>query len=361
MKSFCVLNSPLNAAAGESMGKAATAVLGKKIGILCNKSSASSMHLAKGIKKAGGCAVMFDGCFESQVAFAAQHYALDGLFYISEKNSTVTAYGSDARSLSALQEDELAKITLENSLPNVKGGEIINTALDDSYYKCLIENSHSFENVCVKINCSTPKVSVLLKRALFALGGGIGGKIKFSLSSSGLVLSAVDEKGRVYSHSQLLDACAACEIDNGKAPELTFFSSFFLDELAKKNAVILERSFVGGNELWQRDAVFLAARLMHYISLYGCGLAAVCDRLPRETVKRKNFSSALSLSDIADIIECEELVTDCDCGVFARAKNGNLLVIPCSGSGKYCLEVQASNSEIADELVSSLTAAVCLT
>ncbi len=362
MKSFCVLNSPLNAAAGESMGKAANAVLGRKIGILCEKKSGSAGYLAKGVKKGGGCAVVFNSCFESQLFFASRHYAFDGLFFVSGgKNCLVCVYGPDGSIISSLQEDEMAKLALSGDLPEEKGGNIIEASLCDAYYKNLLDFSQSFENIRVNIRSAAPDTAAPLKRALLALGGGIGGKICFSLSKSGLVLSAVDENGKVYSHSQLLDACTACEIENGNAQHTTFFAASYLDELAKSKDVKLVRSFAGGNAIWQKDATFLAARLMHYLSLYGCGLAAICEKLPQQSVSRKSFSSELNLSDIADIIECEEVITDCKSGVFARAEQGSLLVTPCSHAGKYCLEVQAANSETANELAALVTNAACLT
>lgn len=361
MKSFCVLNSPLSAAAGESMGKAATAVLGRKIGVLSDGNSAAALHIANGIKKSGGCAVLFDNCFESQLVFAVRHYLLDGLFFVDEKNSLVTVYGSDARALSHYQEDELLKLTVENNMPDESGGEIINVILEYSYYKHLLDCAQSFENVCVNIRSSNHKISCLLNHALSALGGSAGSKVCFSLSESGFVLSAVDEKGKVYSHFQLMDVCTACEIRNGVFPTVNFFSAPCLDELAKARGFSLKRSFAGGDELWQRDAVFLAIRLMKYMSLYGCGLLALCENINSETVKRSSFSSKLSISDIADVIECEEMITDCNSGVFARAKQGNLLVTPYSRAGKYCIEVCAKNSETARELISSITSAACLT
>ena len=360
MKSFCVLNSRLSAAAGESIGKAAVKVLGRKIGIFSHEKNSCINSLAKGIKKAGGCAVVFEGCFEAQLCFAAGHFALDGMFFVGS-NNLVSVYNSNASAVTAMQEDELSLLAARNSLPDEKGGEIISATLADAYYKCLADFSESFENICVNIKSSDCAVAAVLKRALYTLGGGSGGKISFSLSASGLVLSAVDETSRVHSHSVLYDACAACEAENGKDIEVPFFSSAQLEKLAGKSGAKITRSFAGGNELWQRDAVFLAARLMHYMALYGCGLAALCNKLPAASVSRKSFSSSYTLSDIADIIECEEVVTDINSGVFARAKQGNMLVTACSRAGKYCLEVQAADAETAQELAAVVTNAVCLT
>lgn len=360
MKSFCVLNSRLSAAAGESIGKAAVKVLGRKIGVFSREKNSCIKSLAKGVKKAGGYAVVFENCFEAQLCFAARHFDLDGMFFVGN-NNLISVYNSLASAVTALQEDELSQLAAQNSLSDEKGGEIIFATLDDVYYKCLVDFSHSFENINVNIKSSDSVVAAVLKRGLYALGGSTGGKISFSLSSSGLVLSAVDESGHIHSHSVLYDACAACEAENGKDIEVPFFSSAQLEKFADKSGAKIIRSFAGGNELWQRDAVFLAARLMHYMALYGCGLATLCNKLPATSVSRKNFSSSFTLSDIADIIECEEVVTDINGGVFARAKQGNMLVTACSRAGKYCLEVQADNMEAAQELAAVVTKAVCLT
>ena len=360
MKSFCVLNSRLSAAAGESIGKAAVKVLGRKIGVFSREKNPCVKSIARGIKKAGGCAVAFENCFESQLCFAALHFDLDGMFFVGN-NNLISVYNSSASAVTALQEDELSQLAAQNSLPDERGGEIISATLDDVYYKSLMNFSHSFENINVNIKCSDSSVAAVLKRVLYALGGSEGGKITFSLSSSGLVLSAVDETGRIHSHSVLYDACAACEVESGKDIEVPFFSSSQLEKFSEKSGAKIIRSFAGGNEIWQKDAVFLSARLMYHMAKCGCGLATLCNKLPATSVRRKNFSSSFTLSDIADVIECEEVVTDINGGVFAKSKQGNMLVTACSRAGKYCLEVQAADVETAQELAAVFTKAVCLT
>ncbi len=358
MKSFCVLNRVISAAAGESIGSAAAEVIGKKLGVLCCGSPAAfsaAKHIAKGIKKQGGCAVVFNNAFESQAVFAVEHFSLDGAFFIDgDKKCRISVYDSSARALCAEYEEEISLLAAQSKLGGHRGGAVIESDLNSVYYKKLLEKGESFFDVSVKIKSSSLAVKTTLVRALTALGGEHKGRAGFFISASGLCLSAADEYGKIYTDSQLLGVCTALAVNEKQELEIPFSLPEGLDTLAQDRGVRLRRSFNGGNELWQRDAVFLAARLMKYMSQNGVGLCEICRFLPESTVARRRFSSAMSINQIADTINCEQLVSD-GSSVYAKVKNANILLTPCSNSGGYCLEVQAADIETADEIALSLT------
>lgn len=357
MKSFCVLNSAITPAAGESIGAAVASVLGGKLGVLYCGSQASftaAINIAKGIKKQGGCAVLFSGAFEAQTAFACGHYALDGAFFIDgDEKCSISVCGCDARSLSAETEEEISQLASQQ-IGGHRGGFVTESDLNSAYYKHLLETCESLVDVSVNVKSPNLFVKTPLSRLLSALGGEQKGRITFFLSASGFCLSAVDEYGKIYTHNSLLAVCCALAIEKKQALEIPFSLPESIDIFAQKKGVGVKRSFEGGDDLWQKDAVFLAAMLMKYMSQKGCGLAALCEILPQTAMSRKSFSSALSIDEIADVIDCNQIVTDGN-SVFARAEKGNILVTPCSKAGKYCLEVQAADSETAREMALNLT------
>ncbi len=354
MKSFCVLNSVISSTAAESLGKAAVQVFGEKIAVLSN--CAVGHSIAQGVKNAGGCALLFDACFESQIYFAAKHFSPDAIFFAEEKEKcSVTVYDSSALPVSPLLEEKISMAAIKSG--EVSGnGDVIDVDLSGVYYKELLGCAKSFEDINAAIISKNGSVKKLLSRAVLALGGTNYGKTKLCISPSGLVLSAVDENGKVHTHGELMAVCCACALENNEKISVPFTAAERI-----VSAAPLKLSFERGEELWQNDAVFLAAKLMGYMSSDGCGLAALCQKLIPQAVIRKSFSSQMNISDIADLLECDELITDNENAAFIKNPRGSIYITKNSRADRFCVEACAASAEIAQELALDAEKAVCLT
>lgn len=359
MKSFCVLNSAVTPAVAQNIGSAVAEVLGGKLGVLyCGSeaSCAAAYNIAKGIKKQGGCALLASDAFESQTTFACEHYALDGVFFISgEAKCSINVCGTNSTNLNSAQEDEISALIAKDKLSGHRGGNFFHTDLNCVYYKHLIETAGCLDGIAVSVKSENLLIKNQLVRALLALGGENKGRVTFCISPSGRCLSAVDEYGKIYSHDELLSVLYSHKILQDKTPvEISFSLSDALDTLAKEKGVEIRRSFAGGKELFTKDSVFLAVNILSYMSRIGCGLNELCSALPQTSVSRKTFTSTKDIMNFADEIDCEELVTDGK-SVFAKVRGSNVLVTPNGTRGRYCLEVQATDSETAREIALNLT------
>lgn len=359
MKSFCVLNSAVSPAVAQNIGSAVAEVLGGKLGVLYCGSDAScvtAQNIAKGIKRQGGCALVASEAFEAQTAFACEHYSFDGAVFVSgDSKCSISVCGSNAVALTSLQEEEISALVAKDKLSGHRGGTILQTDLNSVYYKALLETAESLENVAVSIKSENILIKTQCVRALLALGGENKGRVTFYISPSGLCLSAVDEYGKIRTRDELLSVLYALIITRQKTPvEISFSLSDGLDALAKENGVEIRRSFTGGNELFTKDSVFLTVTILNYMSQIGCGLNELCSILPETAVSRKSFASSADILKIADKIECENLVTD-GSSVFAKVHGSNVLLTPSGTRGRYCLEVQAADSETAREIALNLT------
>lgn len=354
MKSFCVLNSVLSEAAAESLGKAATQALGQKIAVLSN--DAAGINIAQGIKKAGGCALLFNNCFESQVYFAVKHFSPQAVFFSQgDEKSSVAIYDSSALPVSSALEEKISLAALQSG--QISGdGEVIEADLSGVYYKELLGCGESFENVNVSVVSRNSSVKAMLTRAVFALGGLNSGKVKFCISPSGLVLSAVDENGKVHTHDELISVCCRCALEAQERIDVPFTVVQSVG-----NSGLMKAGFQQGNELWQRDAVFLAAKLLHYMSFYGCGLCTLCQKIEPQFVSRKSFSGSLSIPDIADLLDCDELITDDENSAFLKNAKGSIYITKNSRANKFCVEARAASAETAKELAVAVEKAACLT
>lgn len=359
MKSFCVLNSTVTPAMAKNIGSAVAGVVGGKLGVLyCGSdvSFATALEIANGIKKQGGCALLAGETFEAQVSFACEHYMLDGALFINGNNKcSISVCGYNSCALTPQQEEEISSLASKDKLNGHRGGTIVKTDLNSVYYKRLLECAESLDGVAVSIKSENLFVKNQSVRALLALGGENKGRVNFFISPSGLCMSAVDECGKIRTRDDLLSVLYALKITREKIPvEVSFSLSEALDSLAKEKGVEISRSFAGGNEISTRDCVFLTLEILKYMSQTGCGLYELCSVLPETAVSRKSFSSTADILKIADGIECENLVTDGN-SIFAKIKGSNVLVTPNGTGGRYCLEVQAANSETAREIALNLT------
>ncbi len=349
MKSFCVVNCALGCAAGEALGAAAVELFGEKIAILNGGDCCGS--IASGVKSAGGTALTFGGCFEAQIHFIAGHFEPDAFFFVSgEDKLTVSAYSAGALQLSPELQDEMNSLLTAHAEREQKSGETVFVEFGNAYYRELLEAGECLENIRVNVKSGNFAVSSPLKRAVLALGGELGGKACFCLSSSGLVLSAVDENGAVYTNDRLLDICCACTLEDGENITVNFSACDRLEEIAAAKGAAVFRSFEGGDELWQRDGVFLAIRLMHFMSKLGLGLCTLAQKIRPQIVLRKNYHTNSSLGLIADTLECEQLLTDESGTAFLRNGKGKIYLTAGGQPGRLCAEIRAETAEIAQEL-----------
>ncbi len=358
MKSFCVLNQVLNENAGKVIGSAVYTAMGGKIGILhsgdeCAK--ASSSFLVSGISQAGGTAVLFGSGNESRIPFLTVRYALAACFFV-EGESYVSVYGSDGKPIGADKEALISQLA-SSALPCEAEGHCVEVNSDSAYFSSLVECCGNLQDVSADLKCRNPHLSAAMKHVFAVSGGSVSKKPCFYLSESGFCVSACDERGKVLTHEMLLNICCAFNIMNGRPVIASINSPRFLDALAADKSVCLTRSFTGGNELWQNDGAFLVFSLLRLMAEKGQGLSTLAQILPETVSLKKIFACTLSPDAVADLIDCTELVSDIQRGIYARLKNGDVLITPCRNNDVYCMEITASDSNAACEIAQEL----CLT
>ena len=309
MKSFCVLNQTLGENTGRIIGAAVCAAMGKKIGVAHNadeRSVLAASFLEKGIVSSGGSALMFGQCNESRVAFLTERYALSACFYVSG-DDYVTVCGADGKSVSAEDEKLISDLASSDLLCEESG----NTAYinsDSAYLSAVVEVCGNLEDVCADIRCKNAELSEVVRSAFAFSGGSISSKPSFCISYSGSCVSAVDERGNILTHENLLNICYVHSLMSGKSVEVGFTAPCCLEKIAEQNSVSLRRSFKGGNEPWQKDGVFLVAQILSVMAQKGEGLATLAQSLPEYASFRRSVVCALPTDKLADLIECSEVI-----------------------------------------------------
>ena len=358
MKSFCVLNGTLNQRLYEKIGASAVCAFGGRIGVAFADNAQADRaadYLCDVIVSAGGIAENFGTVNESRIPFVVKNYSLSAAFFVGGE-SLVSVYAQDGRPLSFHQEKLMSELIASDDVPSEQGGVLLNVNSDYAYKKSLLNAAQSLSGVSADVFCSDSKLRSLIRSVMNLSGADLSPKPRFFISRSGFGISSRDESGKVINREKLLDICCACRLKAGETLSVPFSASAALEAIAAAHGAVLKRSFDGADAPWQTDGVFLAVEVLRNMAVYGCGLSALADMLSESFTVRKNFSCSMSPEDVADMIPCNEILTDGASSVYVRHNSGNVLLTRCRNLKSYCMEVSAADSETASELASEISA-----
>lgn len=360
MKSFCVLNGPINQRLYEKIGASSVCAFGERIGVAfadAAQADTASTYLCNGIISAGGTAENFGTVNESRIPFLIRNYSLSAAFFVGGE-SLVSVYAHDGRPLNIHQEKLMAELIASDDIPSEETGTLLNINSDYAYRKALVSAAQSLDGVSADVFCSDSNLRRLICSVMNLSGADISPKPHFFISQSGLGISACDESGKVLKRENLLDICSVCNLESGQSLTVPFSASASLESVASAHGAMLKRSFEGGDAPWQKDGVFLVIEVLRNMAVYGSGLSTLSDKLSESFTLRRSFSCSMSLDDVADMIPCDEIVTDGESSIYVRHNSGNILLTRCRNLKSYCMEVSASDSETASELASEISAAL---
>lgn len=352
MKSFCVLNGPLNRRLYEKIGASAVCAFGEKIGVAYSdaaQADAASSYLCDGIVLAGGTAENFGTANESRIPFLIENYSLSAAFFVGGE-SLISVYSQAGRPLDAHQEKMMAELIASDDILSVETGTLLNINSDYSYHKALVKAAQSLEGASADVLCSDSVLRNLIRSAMSLTGADVSAKPRFFISRSGFGVSACDESGRVHCREKLLDICCACNLKEGRSLTVPFSASPFLESFAESGGAVLRRSFEGGDAPWQTDGTFLVLEVLRNMALYGSGLSTLSSMLSDSFTVRKNFSCDMKPDDVADMIPCSEILTDGIGKIYARHNSGSILLTRCRNLKNYCMEISSADSETASQL-----------
>ncbi len=358
MKSFCVYNRPLNQRLYEKIGASAVYAFGERIGVVSStaeKSAAAATYLCNGIAAAGGTAEFFGNVNESRIPFLARNYSLSAAFCV-DSDSLVSIYANGGRPLTALEEQKMAEYIARDDMPIGQEGVCLEINSDYAYKKALVIAAQSLEGASADVFCVDRSLRNMVYSVMNLSGADFSSKPRLFISRSGFGISARDESGKVHNREKLLDICCACRLKAGETQEVSFSASSALEAVAAAYGGEVKRSFDAGGELWKSDGVFLAVELLRNMSVYGTGLSTLSEILSDSFVVRRNIFCSLSADEVADLIPCNEIITDGTGHVYVRHDKGNILLTRSGNLKSYCVEVCASDGETAAELVSDIGA-----
>lgn len=355
MKSFCVFNKLTDNSAYERIGAAAAALFGGKIGIAYdggNNASLIGSHIAHGVSSVGGFAEIFGCVNESVISFLVHKYRLSAALFVSGR-SLVSVYGGDGKPLDSISEEKLSELIASDEIFSSACGTSVDVNCDASYFSALVSAAENLEDACACIVSQNADIRNMLISVINAAGGELASKPKFFLSDSGFCVSAVDERGNILRHENLVDICNLCHLEAGKDLTVPFSASRLLESVAASSGAKLKRSFDAGNQPWQNDGLFLTVEILKNMSLYGMGLCSMSERVKTTDVVRKKLPCDITVDVLVDMIPCDEVITD-GRSIYARFDRGQVLLTRSDNQRSYCMEASSADMESAAELAADV-------
>ncbi len=309
---------------------------------------------------------MLDASLPASAAAAAGIFDLDMcLFFRQEgRRSCIHAFDRDGLPLPRKEQRKLEAALCGASAPAYSecchAFELL-TGSEEAWIANALEGCGRLQDR--RIACS----SGLLRRGLSRAGAEIcapeDGIPELRMSEDGFTLSAIDEKGRVWSWSMLLCALTEAEFRRGeKAVVLPYDAPNAAERIAEKhNGTIyrLERDGKDARRLlrespWCSDGLRLSLRLLTDLALLdgAPGLADLMNSLPdyhtREQVIPLNGTDAAVLRRLSGDQGAETVD-----GVRLH-RNGSTATVRRLGGSELRILVESSRMEAADELCDSL-------
>ncbi|MDR3313960.1 MAG: NTP transferase domain-containing protein [Oscillospiraceae bacterium] len=350
----------------------------KKAGIACDgTSSAKALMLAlmSGLMSAGSHVWSFSDCFEAQLSFFTAFCGLGvGVFVHGGRQPCIRVCGEGGLSVPRYLEREI-----ENRLRRAEFHRCSGSACKDIADMSSIRMMYSREmmkqapeelqGMNARIHSANAQVQSVLEDCLERLGCGLEHGPLLELNATGTELTA-EENGRQYSAERLLALCCQQELEQGSDLALPYDAPEMLDALAAAAGRSAFRYLtspadqsdsaarrLSARQLWVRDGLFRAVKLLAVMKQQRASLAQLSDRLPPFYVEKKSFTLPCPPSMLTKIFgESDALLEAAREGVVLRKENGRLLITPGKSGRLVHVLAEAQDMETAQELCAGVEA-----
>jgi len=346
----------------------------KKAGVACDGTGgakALALALMGGLIASGSHVWSFGDCFEAQLSFFTAFCGLGlGLYVHGGKEPCVRICGEGGLPVPRALEREI-ETRLRRGDVHYCADDACKEIADMSSIRMMYSREmmkqapEGLEGVCAHVHSPNPAAQELLEDTLARLGCQIGSGPLLVLDETGAVLTA-EEDGRRFSAERLLALCCQWEFQQGGDIALPYDAPEMLDALAahagrstlrylaspadQSDAVARRLS---ARQVWVRDGLFRAVRLLSISKEMGLGLARLSAMLPPFYVESKSFALPCPPSMLQKLLDERHsgaVPESAREGIVLRKQGGRVLITPDKSGRRVSVLAEAASMEIAKEL-----------
>ena len=350
----------------------------KKVGVACDGTGgarALALALMGGLMSAGSHVWSFGDCFEAQLSFFTAFCGLGlGLYIHGGKEPCVRVCGEGGLPVPRYLEREI-ETRLRRGEFHRCAGDACKEIADMSSIRMMYSREmmkqapEGLEGVFARAESPNPAVQELLEDTLSRLGCGVGYNPSLNLDDTGAALTA-EEEGQHFSAERLLAICCQHEFRQGCDIALPYNAPEMLDALAVHAGRSALRYLsspadqsdeaarrLSARQVWVRDGLFRAVKLLAIRKETGMSLAHLSDGLPSFYVESKSFALPFPPSMLQQLLgeqDSDAVPESAREGIVLRKQGGRILITPGKSGRRVSVLAEAESMEIAQELCAGI-------
>ncbi len=349
---------------------------GKRVGIACDArrgAQALAYGLMSGLLSVGSHVWNFGECFEAQLSFFTSFCGLGvGLFITGGEEAGIRICGEGGLPISRALERDIESRFAKGEF-NRCASENCRDVSDMSSIQMMYQ-----QELCrtapagllgkqARVQCANDRITMLLGDCLGRLECKEGDMV-LHVNRHGTKLSVSTPETGLVEFDRLLAVCTLYELQSGHDVALPYDAPRLLNTIAQgyerkvlrylispaDNSDARART-VSASQLWVRDGLFMAVKLLAIMKERGLSLSQLLSELPDFSVARQVVEVDILPSRLADFFSSQgEEVTNAEEGITLSRGDGSLLITPSHSGRKLRLVAEAANMEAAQELCSQI-------
>jgi len=349
-----------------------TALKGGKIAVATDsnqKSKAILYAFVSGLELTGTQVWYFGDAFSAQVSFFTYFCSLPIGAFIKTEKERVNISLSSLGGLPLLREFEretrsVLKRRSYSFSPADKVKHPVEMQSVNSIYSSVLfrQSESSLSKIKVKIDTDNEKISILLEDCIRRLEGEVGEGITLHINNDGTEIF-VTENNTDYSFENLMSVLVYYETKLGREVSLDYFSPPVYSSVSSLNNKILFRYFSScadkadlearqkaTGQLWTRDALFMAVRLLSLMHEENCSLSSLMRDVPSFYLSKGETDIGYSPTRLFDIFSDMESLSVENEGVSFVKNNSKAIVLPSSDGKKIKVLTESFDTEASKDL-----------
>lgn len=364
------------AALGQAIGSIKNC---KKTGVACDGTGSAkvlALALMSGLMSAGSHVWNFGDCFEAQLSFFTAFCGLGiGVYVRGGNEPSIGICGEGGLPLPRYLERDIESRMRRGEFHRCAGDACKDIADMSSirmmYGREMMKQApDGLEGCSVQVKSDNAQVQEFLEDTLARLGCEPGGGLLLELDETGLRLTA-EEGGRQFSAERLLAICCQREVQQGCDLALPYDAPEILDALAAHAGRSTQRYLsspadqsdaaarrLSVRQIWVRDGLFRAVKLLGILHETGMSLAQLSDALPPFYVEQKSFALHCPPSMLQSLLGEENSAAPEAAreGLILRKQGGRILITPGKSGRRVNVFAEAKTMEAAQELCEGIEA-----
>lgn len=355
---------------GEAVGSCA---FGKRVGLATDntpQAKAAAYSIAGGLMASGSHVWNFSECFLSQLYFYTAFCSLGaGIFVSCKDNKTaVQICGEGGLSLPRSAGREIESRLQRREFNRCSGTDCRDisdmTSIAVMYQREMARQvSGRLSGIGITVQSENEQIICLLEDCLCRLGCRKGADLILHINAQGTELSAYESGFGSISADKLLGICCLHTLKNGHDVAIPYDTPHAIDRLAGEYGRRVHRyvknpaeprdkeaTAIALKQIWARDALFMAVKLLSIMGESGENLSELSAELPEFYIARRAVEIAFPPSLLLEAFRAE---TDAQAGaegVCVKTGIGRAYVIPTRTGKTIRIMAETSREETAEAL-----------